>query len=42
MRPTKRDELVQKALHAFYQNGFHATGTVVDVTIREVDGGLLR
>lgn len=26
MRPTKRDELVQKALEAFYQNGFHATG----------------
>lgn len=26
MRPTKRDELVQKALLAFYWNGFHATG----------------
>lgn len=26
MRPTKRDELVQKALAAFYKNGFHATG----------------
>ena len=26
MRPTKRDELVQKALQAFYRNGFHATG----------------
>lgn len=26
MRPTKRDELVQKALVAFYRNGFHATG----------------
>ncbi len=26
MRPTKRDELVQKALLVFYQNGFHATG----------------
>jgi AcrR family transcriptional regulator len=26
MRPTKRDELVQKALGAFYRNGFHATG----------------
>ncbi len=26
MRPTKRDELVQKALTVFYQNGFHATG----------------
>jgi len=26
MRPNKRDELVQKALEIFYQNGFHATG----------------
>ena len=26
MRPSKRDELVQKALTAFYLNGFHATG----------------
>lgn len=26
MRPSKRDELVQKALEVFYQNGFHATG----------------
>lgn len=26
MRPSKRDELVQKSLTAFYQNGFHATG----------------
>ena len=26
MRPSKRDELVQKALTAFYRNGFHATG----------------
>ena len=26
MRPTKRDELVQKALPIFYRNGFHATG----------------
>ncbi len=26
MRPTKRDELVQKALPVFYRNGFHATG----------------
>lgn len=26
MRPTKRDELVQKALRVFYRNGFHATG----------------
>lgn len=26
MRPSKRDELVEKALGVFYQNGFHATG----------------
>ena len=26
MRPTKRDELVHKALQAFYRNGFNATG----------------
>ena len=26
MRQSKRDELVQKALKAFYRNGFHATG----------------
>ncbi len=26
MRPTKRDELVQKALAAFYRTGFQATG----------------
>ena len=26
MRPSKRDELVQKALEVFYRNGFHATG----------------
>lgn len=26
MRPSKRDELVQKALQVFYHNGFHATG----------------
>lgn len=26
MRPTKRDELVQKALGTFYRHGFHATG----------------
>lgn len=26
MRATKRDELVDKALKAFYANGFHATG----------------
>lgn len=32
MRPTKRDELVQKALQAFYQYGFHATGMDTLVT----------
>ena len=26
MRPSKRNELVQKALEVFYRNGFHATG----------------
>lgn len=26
MRPSKRDELVRKALEVFYRNGFHATG----------------
>ena len=26
MRPSKRDELLQKALKVFYRNGFHATG----------------
>lgn len=26
MRPTKRDELIGKALKTFYTNGFHATG----------------
>ncbi len=26
MRPSKRDELVQKALQTFYRNGFHVTG----------------
>jgi AcrR family transcriptional regulator len=26
MRPTKRDELVRKALAVFYRHGFHATG----------------
>ena len=26
MRPSKRNELVQKALAVFYRNGFHATG----------------
>lgn len=33
MRPTKRDELVQKALETFYQNGFHATG--MDMLVAE-------
>ena len=33
MRPTKRDELVQKALKAFYGNGFHATG--MDMLVAE-------
>lgn len=33
MRPTKRDELVQKALKAFYQNGFNATG--MDALVKE-------
>ena len=32
MRPTKRDELVQKALKVFYRNGFHATGMDMLVT----------
>lgn len=32
MRPSKRDELVQKALAAFYRNGFHATGMDMLVT----------
>lgn len=32
MRPNKRDELVQKALKAFYRNGFHATGMDMLVT----------
>jgi AcrR family transcriptional regulator len=26
VRPSKRDELVEKALEVFYHNGFHATG----------------
>ena len=26
MRPSKRDELVRKALEIFYRRGFHATG----------------
>tara|TARA_R110000772_G_scaffold10686_3_gene33971 strand:- start:705 stop:1268 length:564 start_codon:yes stop_codon:yes gene_type:complete len=33
MRPTKRDELVQKALKAFYRNGFNATG--MDMLVKE-------
>lgn len=33
MRPTKRNELVQKALAAFYQNGFNATG--MDTLVKE-------
>lgn len=33
MRPTKRDELVEKALAAFYRNGFHATG--MDMLVAE-------
>ena len=33
MRPTKRDELVQKALGAFYRNGFNATG--MDMLVKE-------
>lgn len=33
VRPTKRDELVQKALQVFYQNGFNATG--MDMLVKE-------
>lgn len=33
MRPSKRDELVQKALQVFYRNGFHATG--MDMLVAE-------
>lgn len=33
MRPSKRDELVQKALKVFYRNGFHATG--MDMLVSE-------
>lgn len=33
MRPNKRDELVRKALQAFYRNGFHATG--MDMLVAE-------
>ena len=33
MRPTKRDELVQKALLTFYRNGFNATG--MDMLVAE-------
>ena len=34
MRPTKRDEIVQKALEVFYRNGFHATG--MDTIVAEI------
>ncbi len=33
MRPSKREELVSKALAAFYRNGFHATG--MDMLVAE-------
>ena len=33
MRPSKRDELLHKALEVFYRNGFHATG--MDCLVRE-------
>lgn len=33
MRPSKRDELVQKALQVFYRNGFNATG--MDMLVAE-------
>ena len=33
MRANKRDELVQKALTVFYQNGFNATG--MDMLVKE-------
>lgn len=33
MRPSKRDELVRKALEIFYRNGFHSTG--MDMLVRE-------
>lgn len=33
MRPTKRDELVHKALKVFYRNGFNATG--MDTLVKE-------
>ena len=33
MRPTKRDELVRKALQTFYRNGFNATG--MDMLVAE-------
>jgi AcrR family transcriptional regulator len=32
MRPTKRDELIGKALKTFYMHGFHATGLELLVT----------
>ena len=34
MRPTKRDEIVQKALEVFYRNGFHASG--MDTIVTEI------
>ena len=33
MRPSKRDELVRKALAVFYRNGFNATG--MDMLVAE-------
>jgi AcrR family transcriptional regulator len=33
MRPSKRNELIQKALDVFYRNGFHATG--MDMLVEE-------
>lgn len=33
MRPSRRDELVRKAFHVFYRNGFHATG--MDTLVKE-------
>jgi AcrR family transcriptional regulator len=33
MRPSKREELIEKALISFYRNGFHATG--MDMIVEE-------
>ena len=33
MRPSKREELIEKALVTFYRNGFHATG--MDMIVEE-------